>query len=223
MPNAAPIGIFGGSFDPLHNAHLRLAFSALDHLGLQSVRWLPNSVPGHREGPRASASHRLAMLHLALDAEARFVIDEAELWQTEATYSINTLLRLRGELGTSVPLVFIIGADHLLGLHRWREWQRLFDFTHFAVAARPGFEIGDTSLTPEVAMEYTRRSKPIASLASSPAGCMVNFPFEPMDIASRSIRSALASGSDSTQALTPLLPAPVLQYIQDKHLYRPTL
>ena len=215
---ALRIGIYGGSFDPVHNAHLQLGLAALETLGLAAVRWLPNSIPGHRERPRAGAADRLAMLHLALDDEARFIIDPSELWQVEATYSVNTLARLRDELGAQVPLVFIIGADHLLTLQRWRDWKTLFDLSHFAVAERPGHQIRESAMTPEVAAEYARRKAPIKAISMRPAGCIVGFPIAPMEISSTSIRAAIASGTSAGE----LLPAQVLDYIDSKCLYRAT-
>lgn len=215
-PRSGPIGLFGGSFDPLHNAHLRLAQQALDGLHLESLRWLPNSVPGHRAGPRASASDRLAMLQLALRGEPRYVIDQSELWQTEPTYTINTLRRLRGELGATVPMVFIIGADQLLGLHRWRDWETLLALTHFAIAARPGHDVLESAMTAKVAAEYRRRKAQASCIASKPGGHMVEFSFFPMDISSNSIRAALAGGKDISNHL----PVPVLDYIESKLLYR---
>jgi len=210
------LGIFGGSFDPVHHAHLRVASSALEELGLEAMRWLPNSVPGHREGPQAGAADRLAMLQLALGDEKRFGIDQSELWQTGATYTVNTLTRLRHELGTTISLVFIIGADHLLNLHRWYQWQRLFELAHFAIAERPGHEIRHQAMTAEVAAEYARRQAAADRLGLSSAGCMVRFECPPLDISSSSIRQALATEN----SVADLLPAAVLDYIESKGLYR---
>jgi nicotinate-nucleotide adenylyltransferase len=211
-----PIGLFGGSFDPVHHAHLRLASEALASLHLESIRWVPNGVPGHREAPRASAADRLAMLRLAIAGQPRFIIDESELWQTGPTFSINTLKRLREKLGATVPLVFIIGADHLLGLHLWRDWEKLCDLTHFAIAARPGHEIRESAMTTAVARQYAARRAPLADLALQPGGRMVEFSITPMEISSNAIRAAIAGG----HPVADVLPAPVLDYIESKHLYR---
>ena len=217
-PSIRPLGVFGGSFDPVHNAHLQLGRTALETLGLAAVHWLPNSVPGHREGPRAAAADRLAMLKIALGDETRFAIDQTELWQAEPTYSVNTLARLRSELGAQVPLVFIIGADHLLNLHRWREWRKLLALTHFAVAQRPGHEISAAAMAPEVAAEYARCHAPLEAIGARPAGCIVDFACAPLEISSTSIRAAIAAGKDVGK----LLPATVLAYIDANRLYRAT-
>ena len=213
-------GLFGGSFDPVHKGHLGLALAALESLHLSTLRWLPNSAPGHRESPRAGATERLAMLHIALGDELRFVIDESELWQSEPTYTVNTLSRLRGELGAGVPLVFIVGADHLMGLQRWKDWERLFDLTHFAVAERPGHAIDPKAMFPEVAAQYARRLAPTDAIAAKPGGCIVRFPLSPVDISSNEIRDLLAGGESNIALLRDMLPAAVLDYIESKRLYR---
>ncbi|MSQ50742.1 MAG: nicotinate-nucleotide adenylyltransferase [Betaproteobacteria bacterium] len=228
-PMSGPIGILGGSFDPVHHAHLSLAHAALNSLKLESVRWLPNGVPGHRGRPRAGAADRLAMLRLALQNESRFTIDESELWQAEPTFTINTLRRMRAEFGATLPMVFIIGADHLLGLHLWRDWEQLLDLAHFAIAGRPGYEIHELAMTPEVAAQYARRRAPAAAIAIKPGGNMVQFPFSPMAISSNSIRARIereSSIADLPRELPPaellpeLLPILVLDYIEMKRLYR---
>jgi len=213
-------GLFGGSFDPVHKGHLGLALAALDALNLSSLRWIPNSTPGHREIPMAGAAERLAMLRLALGNEQRFVIDESELWNVVPTYSINTLERLRGELGRGQPLVFIVGADQLMGLHRWREWERLFDYTHFAVAERPGHAIDESNMAPELIAQYARRLAPLGAIAEKPCGCIVRFPVVPMNISSKSVRESLTGGGSNPDRLREMLPAPVLDYIESKRLYR---
>ncbi|MDE2118524.1 MAG: nicotinate-nicotinamide nucleotide adenylyltransferase, partial [Betaproteobacteria bacterium] len=116
------IGLLGGTFDPVHFAHLRLAVEAAEQLHLDSVRWIPSGQPGHRGAPAAGVEHRLAMLRLAISDEPRFTLDEADARSAAPTFTVESLARLRTELGAKVPLVLIIGTDQLLALDTWREW-----------------------------------------------------------------------------------------------------
>jgi nicotinate-nucleotide adenylyltransferase len=213
---SAPIGLLGGTFDPLHNAHLRLGVEALEALELDSVRWLPIGRPGHRDVPHASAEDRLAMLRLALAHDKRFTIDEADLHSPQPSYTVNTLARLRRELGGTVPLALIIGADHLLALERWREWRRLFELAHLAVAQRPGHPITAQAMAPEVATEYMSRTAAACELAARPAGLVTVFQMTPLDISATAIRNAVAEGRRTRH----LLPDAVLDYITARGLYR---
>ncbi len=154
------------------------------------------------------------MLQLALAGEARYAVDEAELRLDAATYTVNTLRRLRSELGAEVPLVFLIGADHLLSLDRWKDWTKLFELAHFGVARRPGYAL--EPLPAAVAAEYGRRRAAAADLASSAAGRIVVFDMTPLDISSSAIRRALSERQVPRDAL----PAAVLAYIEQKSLYR---
>jgi nicotinate-nucleotide adenylyltransferase len=206
------MGVFGGTFDPVHLAHLALADAARNHLGLHEVRWVPSGVPGHRGAPVASPQDRLAMLKLALTAQKHASIDGAELGSTAPTFTVNTLTRLRRELG-ELPLALIIGSDQFGSLHTWREWQRLFGLAHIAVGERPGHAIAANELPQALAAEFSARRSD--SIGTAAAGNIVMFPMTPMNISSTAIRAALASGGN----VSGLLPADVLAYIQSRHLY----
>ena len=209
----AAIGILGGTFDPVHKAHVALAHAAMAGLGLAGVRWIPSGRPGHREQPATPVEHRLAMLRLALAAEPRFTLDEADARSAGPTYTVNTLARLRLELGQQVPLVFIIGADQLVALDSWRDWRRLFDATHFAVAERPGYPIARARLSDALAAELAARSA--GSIGPGPAGGIVRFAMPPSDISATAIRAAFARRQEPGDCL----PGAVLAYIQTHHLY----
>lgn len=211
----AAIGLLGGTFDPVHFAHLRLAVEAAEQLRLASVRWIPSGQPGHRPAPSAAVEHRLAMLRLAIADEPRFILDEADARSKVATFTVETLVRLRAELGSDVPLVLIIGADQLLALDTWREWKHLFGLAHIAVAQRPRFDIRVAALSGELAGEYARRSTEAAALARTPAGSITNFRMTPLDISASAIRAAIAAG----RAPRYLLPDAVLDYIGSHRLY----
>jgi nicotinate-nucleotide adenylyltransferase len=210
------VGILGGSFDPVHDGHLGLARDARALLGLAAVRWVPSGKPGHREAPRADAGDRLAMLRLALAGDAAFSLDDADALSDQPTYTVNTLARLRKELGPAQPLVFLMGTDQLMGLDRWREWKTLFELAHFGVARRPGYEVSGSLLPEAVAGELARRRAGAAELALSPAGRIALFDNPPRDVSSSGIRAALAAGGRPDDAL----PATVLGYIRSNGLYR---
>ena len=205
----AAIGLLGGTFDPVHFAHLRLAVEAAEQLQLASVRWIPSGQPGHRGAPAAGADHRLAMLRLAIADEPRFALDEADARSAAPTYTVDTLVRLRTELGAKVPLVLIIGADQLLALDTWREWKRLFDLAHIAVAERPRFELRAGALTGDLAAEFARRATEPAAIERTPAGGITSFRMTPLDISASAIRAATAAGRTPRY----LLPDAVLDYI----------
>ena len=212
---SGPIGILGGTFDPIHQAHLLLARNAMEHLGLDRVLWIPSGLPGHREAAHASVEDRLAMVRLAIDGESRFGLDSTEALSGSPTYTIDTLNRLRKELGASQPLVFLMGADQLLQFDRWREWRRLPELAHFAVAERPGYPVSAQTLPAEVAAELKTRRGDAGALSRSPAGVITVFPMPPQDLSATAIRARLAAG----RSLDDAVPAAVLDYIRDRKLY----
>ena len=211
----APLGLMGGTFDPVHLAHLRLAEEAASELGLERVRWIPSGNPGHRAAPATPARHRLEMVKLAIRDNPRFAVDDAEALGERAQFTIDTLRRLRTELGAEVPLVLIIGADQLHKLDTWRDWRELFERAHFAIGARPGYALAVETLPATVAAEWRRRAGDAAALAREPAGRMVAFPMTPLAIAASDIRRRLAVGA----SVRYLLPAEVLAYIHTHRLY----
>lgn len=211
---AAPLGLLGGTFDPVHRGHLALAHAAMDGLDLAGVRWIPSGTPGHRSTPGATASHRLNMLALALAGETRFSLDRSDALSPTSTYTVHTLERLRQELGPQKPLIFIIGADQLMALNTWREWRQLFQLAHFGVAERPGYPMEHQCMPAELAEELDRRKS--VGLDKQAAGRILHFAMPAHDVSATSIRSALAAGRVPADAL----PRAVLDYIRSHHLYR---
>lgn len=215
----APLGLMGGTFDPVHFAHLRLALDALEALDLPEIRWIPSGQPGHRDAPQASAAQRLAMLQLALADEPRFHIDDAEINQQAATYTVSMLTRLRTELGAHKPLIMLIGMDSFLALNTWRDWRKLFGLTHFAIAERPGFEFNPTLLPTELAAEYAARASVVNAQGDafrhSPCGAILRFRSVALHISATDIRLRLAQGGSARY----LIPETVVRYIESKRLY----
>ena len=133
---------YGGTFDPVHLGHLAIARAARDELQV-AVRMLPAADPPHRPVPGATAEQRCTMLSLAIGDEPGLLLDRHELdraarFPGRPSYTVDTLRELRGELGPSRPLAWLVGADSLLGLPGWHEWEALFGLAHFVVAERPG-------------------------------------------------------------------------------------
>jgi len=189
-PAGAATGILGGSFDPVHNAHLAMARAALAGLGLARILWIPGGTPPHREAPRASAAHRAAMVALAIRGEPRFELDLREIRKATPGYTVETLEDLRAELGAAAELVLLIGADQYARLETWHRWQDLFRLSRIAVFARPG--------------------EPLAA-----ADRVTVMPMAPLDISSTRIRERIAAGAPPRG----LLPDAVLDYIQTNQLY----
>ncbi|MGH8120697.1 MAG: nicotinate (nicotinamide) nucleotide adenylyltransferase, partial [Gammaproteobacteria bacterium] len=132
-----PIGILGGTFDPVHHGHLRLAIECCERLALAEVRLVPLRVPPHRKPPRASPEHRLAMLKLAAENKNNLIVDDSELRRKTISYTIDTVSTLRKSSGRT-PLCLLLGTDAFNMLHTWHRWQALLDYVHVVIAERPG-------------------------------------------------------------------------------------
>ena len=139
---------YGGTFDPVHNGHLAVARSARDVLGV-TIHLMPAADPPHRAAPGASALQRARMLDLAVAGEPGMVVDRREVSRGARSYSVDTLREVREQLGAQAPVALLLGADSLLGLASWKEWQTLFTLAHFVVAERIGNNI-EARLPPEL-------------------------------------------------------------------------
>lgn len=209
--------LLGGSFDPVHAGHVGLAHYFGTLLHPDELRLIPAGQPWQKPGMKTPASDRIAMLALAFPNQATpVVIDEREVRRDGASYAIDTLRSLREELGPEVSLVMALGADQLANLHTWRDWQQLFDQAHLCFAARPGFSMTRDVLDADVAREVARRLASPSQLRGTPAGLAYIAPNLALDVASTAIRASLAAGGDAGGQL----PAPVLDYIRQHHLYQ---
>lgn len=128
-------GILGGTFDPVHNAHLAVARAALEHLRLERILWMPTGTPRYREPARTPATHRVAMLKLAIEGEPRYAIDERELAPGHSGYTLDTLKSLGGK-----P-VLLLGADQYAKFETWHRWREILELASIAVFARPGWPV----------------------------------------------------------------------------------
>ncbi len=218
MTEGAPLGILGGTFDPVHYGHLRLAEEARTALGLEAVSWIPAGRPPHRSQPRAGAADRLQMTHRAIAGNAAFCLDDAEALSEQPSYSVSTLQRLRDVHGLRRPLVLLMGADAFLGLATWHRWRELFGLAHIGVASRPGYPLQARQMTETLAAEFGARSHTSnQGLTTAPAGAIVQFEITALAISASQIRALLGAARSARY----LLPDPVLDYIGLNRLYSP--
>lgn len=216
--STAPVGVLGGTFDPVHFGHLRLAEELAGALRLAEVRFVPSGTPPHRSAPVAAARHRLAMTRLATAGNERFKVDDCEVRRPGPGYTFDTLSGLRAECGAARPLVLLLGADAFLEFATWHRWHEIFGLAHVAVAHRPGFPVERwvERMPQPLGREYSaRRAQQPLSVHLSPAGSIAVVPFTALDISATAIRDMLRAGSSPRY----LLPTAVLEYIQQHHLY----
>lgn len=215
----AVVALLGGSFDPVHHGHVALASLFQQRLHPGQLRVIPAGNPWQKNGLKASAEHRVAMLKLAFaEAGLDVVIDMQEIERATATYAIDTLRNIRNELGPDASIVFLMGADQLQHLDSWRDWRELFDYTHFAVAARPGYALDE--LPPSVQAEVAARLGTAEDLCNSPSGRILIAPDLAIDISATEVRDLLAAqGAPHENDANSLISGVVLDYIQQHHLY----
>ena len=217
--STGPVGIFGGTFDPIHHGHLRLAEELAESAKLAEVRFLPSGTPPHRSKPGAEAQDRLEMVRLATADNARFSVDDRETKRAGPGYTFDTLTELRQELGERRPLALLVGADAFLELATWHRWRALFDLAHIVVAYRPGFPIDSwQARMPEpLAHEYAARSmqQPLA-VHLAPAGGIAAVSMTGLDISATFVRTTLKAGGSARY----LLPDSFLDYIGSRGLFR---
>ena len=180
----AAIGILGGTFDPVHNAHLAMGRAALRALALDKVLFMPTGAPRYRSRGVASPAQRLEMLELALAGEPRFAIDARELAPGASAYTADTLAALREELGPDTTLYFLMGADQAAKLGAWHRPDEVRRLARLAAFARPGF--------------------------AAPGEGMAVVPMEPMDVSASAIRARAARG----ESISGLVPQAVANYIE---------
>jgi nicotinate-nucleotide adenylyltransferase len=207
-----PIGIFGGTFDPIHFGHLRAAFELGELLDLERVLFVPAADPPHRSKPIADAAMRLAMLRAAVADEDQFEVDEREFRRGGPSYTVLTLEELRHEHGTR-PLVLMLGMDAFLGLPAWHRAGQLLELAHVAVAHRPGAQLPSTGELGRLLAE--RRAAGSEELAAAPAGRIFVHPGTQLDISSTDLREALRQGRDPRY----LMPEPVRRMINAMGIY----
>jgi nicotinate-nucleotide adenylyltransferase len=214
---ASPLGLFGGTFDPVHFGHLRLATELAEAFRLEQVIFLPAGLPYHRgRSAHASSDQRLTMLKLATGRDARFDVDDRELRREGPTYTFDTLAEIRKERGPDVPLVFLLGSDAFARIETWHRWQELFDLAHFAVAIRAGDEQwlskGPGAFPKDV---WPRITLNLREFLGTPAGKVMTFSMTPLAISSTAMRTLAGEGA----SIRYLTPDPVAEFVRSHRLY----
>lgn len=205
--------IYGGTFDPVHHGHLRLALEVSKRLGGVPVNLMPCHIPPHRGETGATAAQRVHLLDLAIAGESSLRLDDRELRRGGASYTADTLRQLRRELGVDVPLVIVLGTDAFAGLDQWKEWRHIPDLAHIVVVQRPGIELNPKGEPARLLAE--RAVESVDALRGSPSGRVLEFNPPWLDISATAIRECIGLG----QSPRYLAPDTVLAEIQHMGLY----
>ncbi len=210
------IGVFGGTFDPVHFGHLRPALEVHEALELREMRLIPCYQPPHREPPAADARARLTLLRAAVgDDTPGLLVDNREMQREGVSYMVDTLGSLREELGDE-PLCLVLGADAFAQLHTWHRWQAIVELAHLVVTHRPGWSLEADHLTPPLQSLWAqRRVEDRAALAAAPAGAILLQAVTQLDISATRIRQLVAEGRSPRF----LLPEAVWNLIRLQGLY----
>lgn len=206
------IGILGGTFDPIHMGHLRMALELYENLDLLKVHIIPCFQPVHRKLPTASPAHRLAMVKCAIANESALLADDREIIRNEPSYMIDTLLSLRTEYPDN-PLCLILGIDAFLGFTSWHRWKEILEHAHIVVAHRPQYSIPVNGIIADLVKE--RSQSDAAYLHEHMAGSIIVRPITTLEISASVIRNLIASGKSPRY----LLPDAVYEYIKQHGTY----
>jgi len=211
--------IYGGTFDPVHNGHLKVARRVQKLFALDEVIFVPAYVPPHKRGSGiTSAFHRFAMLTLATENDERLCVSTIELEQPDRPYAVETVVRMQERLGSDCRLFFIMGADSWVEIGTWREWQRLLAMCDHIVVTRPGYEL-ETNPVAENVTDVRGKAdgeiQAIVNASSRPQVFVTDAVFE--DVSATAIRAAARNGQGQ---LMGMVPAEVGAYIEKYGLYR---
>lgn len=207
------MGIFGGTFDPVHCGHLHLAETAFKHLNLSELRFIPLHIPPHQALPQASPTQRLEMLKIATENHSHFTVDDCEIKRGGITYTIDTLKVLRQE-SRETSLCMLMGIDSFNTLPYWRAWQSFLDYTHIIIVNRPQ---NDTTIADQTLRRimHGATTDSVSPLRQKTAGYFMRLSAQMLDISSTKIRNIL----QESDAEPIELPDEVLHFIKKNHLY----
>ncbi len=191
------VGLFGGSFDPVHIAHVALARAALERLNVDEVRWIPVGTAWQKDPADAGPADREAMVRIATEGEPRFVLDRTELRRKGLSYTLDTV-REKVAAYPGTRFVLLLGQDQYASIHTWRDWRELLSLVELGIADRP-----DAPTAANPAVQAFPHS--VTRLALD------------CDVSSTEIRRRLATG----ESIAGMVPDGVARYIAQRGLYRP--
>ena len=202
------IGIFGGTFDPIHNGHINSVVSLIDEFNFKVIYLLPSSTPPHRAATVSTAADRLKMVELAIEGYSKLKADKRESISAGKSYTIDTLKSFRQEFPND-SLAFIAGMDAYLNMPKWKQWQDYLEYSHIIVMNRPGYKALDNAW----GRPYLTDDK--AKFLNSVSGKIYYSDSVLVDISSTEIRQKLKQ----KQNVDSELPSSVINYIETKQLY----
>ncbi len=214
------IGVYGGTFDPIHYGHLRPVLDVVEALNLEKCYFIPCSVPHHRAMPLASSAQRLEMVAAAIKLEPRFYLDSREIDRDGISYTIDTLESIRTEVNTNQSLCLIVGIDAFIKFNDWHRWQDILNLCHIVVTHRPGWDL-------ELLLESNQFSEKLGEIVSDckvmdktelqkkAFGKIIFQPVTQLDISSTNIRMLLAEN----KSIQYLVPEEIITVIKNHKIY----
>lgn len=207
------IAIFGGTFDPVHNGHLRMATEVAEQLVCDEVKLIPAGIPPHRDANQVAGYHRLAMLKLAVEDDSKLTVDDCELTRQGLSYSIDTVINTRATLGADITLSLCMGIDVFNHLHTWHRWQELTDYAHVIVMTRPGFNLPKSGEIFD--WWHNRKASNVDDLFAAKKGRVMSVELTPLSISSSVLRQRIGEH----KSVGYLVPKAVQKYIEQYQLY----
>lgn len=208
-----PIGILGGTFDPIHNGHLAIASHVFNTLSCEYIDFIPCFQPPHRENPIASPAHRLAMTQLATENNPSFRVNSIEIERENVSYSVDTLKKLRTQMPYQ-SFCFILGSDAFSHLHQWHDWQQFCELTHLIVVTRKNIVLPQSDWIDDLLAK--RKTEDKHMLQQQPAGKIYFLPMNPVEISATRIRQAILAHQQNITEV----PTAVLEYIHAYNVYQ---